>query len=139
MDYKVLDRDQFRVLGNEHLKKIRKAKMESWRKFATSINSDIWGPVYRWARNGTSSSRVPNAVLRGDGTFTVTALETAECLLESLIPRDRTAPVFADECVGRDRSSRRLRLRGLSGGWHLTKLRDWTGSPLGFSGRPGAL
>jgi len=47
MDYKVLDRDQFRVLRNEHLKKIRKAKMESWRKLATSINSDIWGLVYR--------------------------------------------------------------------------------------------
>ncbi|KAL4101171.1 hypothetical protein QTP88_021192 [Uroleucon formosanum] len=102
-DYKVSDRDQFRVLRNEHLKKIRKAKMESWRKFATSINSDIWGPVYRWARNGSAKSRVPNAVLRENGTFTVTALETAECLLESLIPRDRTAPVFADECVGRVR------------------------------------
>ncbi|KAL4134718.1 hypothetical protein QTP88_006440 [Uroleucon formosanum] len=82
---------------------IRKAKMESWRKFATSINSDIWGPVYRWARNGSQKSRVPNAVLREDGTFTVTALETAECLLESLIPRDRGAPVFEDERVGRVR------------------------------------
>jgi len=102
-DYKVSDRDQFRVLRNEHLKKIRKAKMESWRKFATSINSDIWGPVYRWARNGSLKSRVPNAVLRDDGTFTVTALETAECLLESLIPRDRVAPVFECEIVGRER------------------------------------
>lgn len=103
MDYKVSDRDQFRVLRNEHLKKIRRAKMESWRKFATSINSDIWGPVYRWARNGSSKSRVPNAVLRDDGTFTATALETAECLLESLIPRDRTAPIFERERVGRVR------------------------------------
>ncbi|CAI6371240.1 unnamed protein product [Macrosiphum euphorbiae] len=85
-DYKVADRDQFRVLRNEHLKKIRRTKMESWRKFATSINSDIWGPVYRWARNGSSKSRIPSSVLREDGTFTVTALETAECLLESLIP-----------------------------------------------------
>ncbi|KAE9523227.1 hypothetical protein AGLY_016374 [Aphis glycines] len=102
-DYKVSDRGQFRTLRNEHLKKIRRAKMESWRKFATSINSDIWGPVYRWARNGSMKSRVPNAVLRGDGTFTVTALETAECLLESLIPRDEAAPVFDRGCVGRVR------------------------------------
>lgn len=102
-DYKVSDREQFRVLRNDHLKKIRRAKMESWRKFATSINSDVWGPVYRWARNGSSKSRVPNAVLRSDGTFTVTALETAECLLECLIPRDETAPVFEMECEGRVR------------------------------------
>ncbi|CAI6372470.1 unnamed protein product [Macrosiphum euphorbiae] len=102
-DYKVADRDQFRVLRNEHLKKIRRAKMESWRKFATSINSDIWGPVYRWARNGSSKSRIPSSVLREDGTFTVTALETAECLLESLIPRDVTAPIFEHGIVERER------------------------------------
>ncbi|CAI6375311.1 unnamed protein product [Macrosiphum euphorbiae] len=102
-DYKVEDRDQFRVLRNEHLKKIRRAKMESWRKFATSINLDIWGPVYRWARNGSSKSRIPSSVLREDGTFTVTALETAECLLESLIPRDVTAPIFEHGIVERER------------------------------------
>lgn len=36
-DYTVSDRDQFRVLRNEHLKKIKKAKIESWRKFTASF------------------------------------------------------------------------------------------------------
>lgn len=54
-DYKVSDREELRLLRNEHLKKIRKAKTESWRKYATSINSDVWGPVYRWARKGSSA------------------------------------------------------------------------------------
>ncbi|KAL4091858.1 hypothetical protein QTP88_026473 [Uroleucon formosanum] len=40
-DYTVSDRDQFRVLSNEPLKKIREARIESWKKFAASFVTQL--------------------------------------------------------------------------------------------------
>lgn len=93
-DYKDSDRLEYRSLRNGHLRLVRRAKTASWRKFASSVNSDVWGPGYKWARNGAIRNRTPSAVTRADGSFTESARETAECFLESLIPRDETAPVF---------------------------------------------
>jgi Reverse transcriptase (RNA-dependent DNA polymerase)/Endonuclease-reverse transcriptase len=93
-DFKGVDRPEYKRLRNEHLFLIRKAKSTSWRCFADSANDNVWGPLYKWARNGPAMSRVPNSVRSAGGEHTVSAAETAECFLNELIPRDGTCPIF---------------------------------------------
>lgn len=99
-DWREVDREEYKRIRNGHLCLVRRAKWDSWKAFASSINVDVWGPAYKWARNGTGGSRVPSAVMRPDGSRTETALETADCLLSVLIPRDDAAPVFDGRRVG---------------------------------------
>ena len=100
-DYKGEDRDEYRRVRNAHLSEVRKAKWNSWKGFASSVNEDVWGRLYKWARKGSARSRVPCSVKRSDGTFTETARETAKCLLETLIPCDRIAPILDGHKIGR--------------------------------------
>lgn len=103
-DYKGEDRCEYRRLRNEHLLLIRKAKSESWKGFATGMNTDTWGGVYRWAKNGPTKGKIPCSMRRTDGTYTVTAKETAKLLLEGLIPTGDRTPVFSVDRVGRNRT-----------------------------------
>jgi len=93
-DWKGEDRDEYRKLRNEHMYGVRKAKWSSWRRFADTANEDVWGPVYRWANKGSAASRVPNSVVKPDGSMTLSALETAQCLLGALVSADSAVPTF---------------------------------------------
>lgn len=100
-DWKGSGRTEYKRLRNDHLSKIKKAKWNSWREFASSANKDIWGGVYKWACNGTAPSRIPSAITRSDGSKTETAIETAESFLKELIPRDDEPITFDHIKVGR--------------------------------------
>jgi len=47
---------------------IWKAKMESWRSFASDLDLNTWGKAFRWAKNGTNSQKVPVTMNSTDGT-----------------------------------------------------------------------
>lgn len=100
-DFKGADRLEYRRLRNGHLHLIRKAKFVSWKNFANSANDNVWGPLYKWARKGPATSRVPSAVRCEGGDLTLSAAETAECLLKELIPRDEICPTFDGVREGR--------------------------------------
>jgi hypothetical protein len=100
-DWRGADREEYRRLRNLHLSEVRKAKWNSWKGFASSVNEDVWGQVYKWARKGSARERVPCSVARPDGSFTETAGDTAKCMLDTLIPHDRTAPALDGHKVGR--------------------------------------
>lgn len=46
--------EEYRRIRNTHTNMVRGAKLRSWREFASSINDNVWGPVYKWARKGTA-------------------------------------------------------------------------------------
>jgi len=75
-------------LRNKHLHLIRKSKAKAWKSFSKSINEDTWGRVYKWCKTGTKRNTVTCAVRDKEGKITTTALETTQCLLDTLIPND---------------------------------------------------
>jgi len=87
-DYKNQFNNEYKILRNNHLRQIRKAKAKAWKSFSDSINDDIWGKAYKWCKLGIKRNIVSCAVKNNEGNFTTTALETAQCLLDTLIPSD---------------------------------------------------
>jgi len=101
-DWRGEDRVEYRRRRNEYVKSVRNSKRRTWRKFASTINEEVWGPVYRWARKGPLGSGIPTAVYDCRGVLTETAQETAECLLNTLIPTDGDPPPLGEPIVARE-------------------------------------
>jgi len=87
-DYKGVDRKEYRMRRNKHLYLIRKAKMNAWKNVCGSANSDVRGLFYKWAKGGPVRCRVPTSIRTREGSYTETAISTAECLFNELFPKD---------------------------------------------------
>lgn len=83
-----VDKPAYNRMRNQYLNKIRRAKAESWRKFASDINSNAWGKTFAWAKRGAKTRAVPSTMKRAYGTFTQTLSETADLLLDAFFPSD---------------------------------------------------
>lgn len=77
---------------NTFVSAVRKAKLSSWKRHCTEGASSMWGPLYKWMRKGTIRSVIPASLVKADGSHTTSMAETAEVLLESLIPNDPHLP-----------------------------------------------
>lgn len=92
--YKTLDRVEYKRLRNDHLSLIRKQRFEQWKTFCNSANVNPWGDVYKWAKKGRKMNIVQTSLRTPEGNFTKTTLETANLLLNTLVPHDGTELVL---------------------------------------------
>ena len=78
----------FRCARNNYITEIRKAKQVSWEKFVTCEgNRDPWSIVYKMQTNKLKVETVQSN-LRTNNKFSTTWKETAQILLNALIPDD---------------------------------------------------
>ncbi|KAF0747249.1 Uncharacterized protein FWK35_00020550, partial [Aphis craccivora] len=87
-NYKTTDREEYKSVRNGHLSLIRKTRFNQWKDFASSANSNPWGPLYKWIKKGSSMSNVQTSLKTQEGDVTRTPMETASLLLKTLIPHD---------------------------------------------------
>lgn len=73
---------------NTYLSAIRLAKLESWKRYCSDGSTSTWSPLYKWLRKGTIRADIPTSLIKTDGSPTTSIAETAEVLLEFLIPND---------------------------------------------------
>lgn len=72
------ERPAYNQMRNQYLTKLREAKMAAWRNFAGSINDNVWGKAFGWAKSGSRVKTVPTTMKRTDDAYTATVGETAE-------------------------------------------------------------
>ena len=78
----------FRRARNKYIREIRKAKQVSWEKFVTCEgNRDPWSIVYKIQTSKLKVETVQSN-LRTNSKYTTTWKETAQILLNTLIPDD---------------------------------------------------
>lgn len=87
------NRPAYNALRNHFLASIGIQKMAAWKGFANDINEKPWGKAFKWAKNGSTRSSIPNTLVRHDGTYTSDCRETAELVLDTFVPSD---PVQGD-------------------------------------------
>lgn len=66
----------------------------SWKSYCTEGAASAWGPLYKWMKKGSIRPEIPASLIKPDGSPTITMAETAEVLLESLIPNDPNSPLI---------------------------------------------
>lgn len=98
-------RQEYRVSLRAYSKKVKKAKLVSWRKFVTSYgNSEAWGYVYKQQAEKLRVERVLSTLRRGDYS-TKTVEETASYLLDVHVPDDRVIEDSENQRIVRERAN----------------------------------
>lgn len=87
----IFNRPEYNRARNEYLREIRKAKMAAWRAFSEDLNIKTWGKAFKWAKNGSRKTAVPNNVRQANDGNTNNWDETADVLMSSFFP-DETNP-----------------------------------------------
>jgi len=75
--------------NQQHLHKIRIAKMNSWREFSANMNANHWGKTFRWVKNGSRKNHMPTTVKTREGTYTTDLKDTINAFLEAYLPEDQ--------------------------------------------------
>jgi len=83
------NRQAYGHLRNQHLQKIRTAKMSSWREFSADMNTNHWGKTFRWAKSGSRKNHMPTTVKTREGTYTTDLKDTINAFLEVYLPKDQ--------------------------------------------------
>lgn len=90
-DKKELLKTQYKTLRNKYIAQIRKAKSSSWQEFVTREgNSEPWSIVYKFQTNKIQIEQAQESIKSTDRQ-TTTWTDTAQLLLEALIPGDNPA------------------------------------------------
>ena len=83
-----LRQENYRNAVRKYKREIRKSKRSSWKKFVESMSADgPWGPAYRAVSNANAAplSAICSAQT---GNLTISAFESGEALVDSLLPAD---------------------------------------------------
>lgn len=88
------NRQAYQRQRNQHLHKIRLAKMSSWREFSADMNVNRWGKAFKWAKSGSRKNPMPTTVKTSTGTYTTDLKDTLDTFLEAYLPEDQNTPAF---------------------------------------------
>jgi len=88
------NRQAYQRQRNQHLHKIRLAKMSSWREFSADMNVNCWGKAFKWAKSGSRKNPMPTTVKTSTGTYTTDLKDTLDTFLEAYLPEDQNTPAF---------------------------------------------
>lgn len=88
------NRQAYQQQRNQHLHKIRLAKMSSWREFSADMNTNRWGKAFKWAKSGSRKNPMPTTVKTSAGTYTTNMKDTLDTFLEAFLPEDRNTQTF---------------------------------------------
>ena len=95
---KELRLQEYRTLKNAYRQEIWKVKSESWRTFVEgSLVADPWGMPYRLATGKVHGPSVLSTLNRPDGGQTIGWQESAQLLMDTLLPDDRPDDDSADQ------------------------------------------
>ncbi|XP_029340961.1 uncharacterized protein LOC115033101 [Acyrthosiphon pisum] len=89
------NRNAYNRQRNQHLYKIRQAKMSSWREFSTDMNKNHWGKAFQWAKSGSRKNPMPTTVKTRIGTYTTGLKDTLDTFLEAYLPEDQDTAIFS--------------------------------------------
>jgi len=90
LDLKLRNRklEQYRIAKQEYKEKLNIRKKESWDKFVdTNLTLNPWGSPYKIFMKKTSPTTLAT-FKKSDGTYTTTWMESADLLINELIPKD---------------------------------------------------
>lgn len=63
----ISNRPAYNRARNDYLAEIRKAKMTAWRSFSEDLHTNTWGKAFKWAKNGSRKTAIPNNVRQENG------------------------------------------------------------------------
>ncbi|XP_016665177.1 uncharacterized protein LOC107885918 [Acyrthosiphon pisum] len=86
------NRQAYHRQRNQHLHKIRLAKMSSWREFSAAMNTNRWDKSFRWAKSSSRKNPMPTTVKTSAGTYTTSLKDTIYTFLEAYLPEDQNPP-----------------------------------------------